>query len=55
MTPAVRLAHALRLDPRFADLAREALAERDRLAARVAELEKRQRTTPKFQGMTELA
>ena len=55
MNPALRLAHALRFDPKLADIAREALAERDRLAARVAELEKARRQTPKFQGMTELA
>lgn len=55
MSPALRLAHALRLDPKLADLAREALAERDALVVRVAQLENQARQTPKFQGMTELA
>ena len=40
---------------RIRELAQKALAERDALALRVAQLERALRQVPKFQGMTELA
>ncbi len=62
MSPTVALVHYLTMHRKevwtqvaVREWARSALHERDALVLRVAELEKRVKDTPKFQGMTELA
>lgn len=62
MNPALRLAHMVVTSRKelwnaeeVRRLAREASKERDELVMRVAELERKTRAIPRFQGMTELA
>lgn len=62
MTPALALAHELIFNNKVhwnaesvRALARAALKERDELVLRVAELERKTRAIPRFQGMTDLA
>lgn len=62
MSPTLRLVHQLMTHRRelwsadeLRHLAREALREHDELRLRVAELERRTKAIPMFQGMEELA
>jgi hypothetical protein len=62
MNPALKLAHTMAMTRpeiwrrrELADLAREALKERDELVLEVERLRKAVRAIPRFQGMTDLA
>lgn len=61
MNPVVRLAHAAAMRPTLTSacewqrMARAAVEEHDRVCAELAELKRKVKQSPKFQGMTELA